>query len=73
MKKLFKRDMVFTILVLILIGLNVCYYIVPDYDANKALTFAIIVLITIIIRLYFVIDKNTKLINKLNNGSNNIS
>jgi len=71
MKKLFRRDMVFTILVLILAGLNVYYYIVPDaIRSNEALTFAIIILITVIVRLYLVIDKNIKL---ENNGSNNIS
>jgi len=59
MKSLFKRDMVFTILVLLLAGLNVYYYIIPDaIRSNQTLTFAIIVLITVIIRLYFVIDKN---------------
>ena len=43
MKGLFKRDMVFTILVLILIGLNAYYYVVPDaIRSNQALTFAII-------------------------------
>jgi len=51
--------MVFTILVLLLAGLNVYYYIIPDaIRSNQTLTFAIIVLITVIIRLYFVIDKN---------------
>ena len=67
MKELFRRDMVFTILVLLLIGLNAYYYIIPDaIRSSQALTFAIIVLITVIARLYLVIDK-------LNNGNNDNS
>ena len=64
MKGLFKRDMIFTILVLLLIGLNIYYYIVPDVRSNQTLTFAIIVLITVIVRLYLVIDKLKKYENR---------
>lgn len=65
MKKLLKRDMVFTITVIILIGFNIYYYIVPDVRSNLLLTFTIFILITTIIRIYILVDNNIKALKRI--------